>query len=128
MLPAKYLPKAATPVATTEITKQTKVFFTDTGLLQICGQLSSGSIFEDAIASQLCQIGEVNYYEKSSGTEIDFILDKKTAIEAKETPSDFDFKTLQRRAAPLGITHCLLIGRNPSAAAYHDFIWGGNVV
>jgi uncharacterized protein len=111
-----------------EITKQTKVFFTDTGLLQICGQLSSGSIFENAIASQLCQIGEVNYYEKSSGTEIDFILDKKTAIEAKETPSDFDFKTLQRRAAPLGITHCLLIGRNPSAAAYHDFVWGGNVV
>lgn len=111
-----------------EITKQTKVFFTDTGLLQICGQLSSGSIFENAIASQLCQIGEVNYYEKSSGTEIDFILDKKTAIEVKETPTAFDLKTLQRRAEPLEIKDCLLIGRQPSPAGYSEFIWGGNVV
>lgn len=111
-----------------EITKQTKVFFTDTGLLQICGQLSSGSIFENAIASQLCQIGEVNYYEKSSGTEIDFILDKKTAIEVKETPTAFDLKTLQRRADPLGIKDCLLVGRQPSPAGYNEFIWGGNVV
>ncbi len=111
-----------------EITKQTKVFFTDTGLLQICGQLSSGSIFENAIASQLCQIGEVNYYEKSSGTEIDFILDKKTAIEVKETPSEFDLKTLKRRAEPLELKECLLIGRHPSVANYFNFIWGGNVV
>lgn len=111
-----------------EITKQTKVFFTDTGLLQICGQLSSGSIFENAIASQLCQIGEVNYYEKSSGTEIDFILDKKTAIEVKETPTAFDLKTLQRRAESLEIKDCLLIGRQPSPAGYSEFIWGGNVV
>ncbi len=111
-----------------EITKQTKVFFTDTGLLQICGQLSSGSIFENAIASQLCQIGEVNYYEKSSGTEIDFILNKKTAIEVKETPTAFDLKTLQRRSEPLGIKDCLLFGRHPSPAGYNDFIWGGNVV
>jgi predicted AAA+ superfamily ATPase len=57
-----------------EISKQEKVYFTDTGLLQICGQQSSGAIFENAIATQLSQIGEVNYYEKSSGTEIDFIL------------------------------------------------------
>jgi len=111
-----------------EISKQEKVYFTDTGLLQICGQQSSGAIFENAIATQLSQIGEVNYYEKSSGTEIDFILNKTIAIEVKETPSDFDFKTLERRAKPLELTKSLLIGRHPAPSGYANFIWGGAVV
>ena len=32
-----------------EITKQSKIFFADSGLLQICGQTSSGAIFENTI-------------------------------------------------------------------------------
>jgi predicted AAA+ superfamily ATPase len=110
-----------------EITKQPKIYFSDTGLLQICGQTSSGVIFENAIANQLYNLGELNFYEKSSGTEIDFILDKKTAIEVKETPSDFDFKTLERRAKPLELEHNLLIGRHLAPSGYKDFIWGGNI-
>ena len=66
-----------------EVSKQPKIYFTDSGLLQICGQLSSGAIFENAIANQLSNLGEVCYYEKSAGSEIDFILDKTTAIEVK---------------------------------------------
>jgi predicted AAA+ superfamily ATPase len=110
-----------------EITKQPKIYFSDTGLLQICGQNSSGSIFENAIANQLCGIGEVNFYEKSSGTEIDFILDKKMTIEVKETPSDFDLKTLERRSKPLEIENNFLIGRNVAPSGYKNFIWGGNI-
>jgi len=110
-----------------EISKQEKVYFTDTGLLQICGQSSSGAIFENSIASQLSQIGIVNYYEKSSGTEIDFILDKSTAIEVKETPSDFDLKTLERRAKSLELSNNVLIGRYLAPSGYSNFIWGGNV-
>lgn len=110
-----------------EITKQAKIYFTDTGLLQICGQNSSGAIFENMIANQLLGIGEINYYEKSSGTEIDFILDKKTALEVKETPSESDFKTLERRAKPLALENNLLIGRNLAHSKYSNFIWGGNI-
>lgn len=110
-----------------EITKQPKLYFSDTGLLQVCGQNSSGAIFENAIANQLYNIGEVNFYEKSSGTEIDFILDKKTAIEVKETPSEFDLKTLERRAKPLELETNFLIGRNVAPSGYGNFIWGGNV-
>lgn len=76
------------------------MYFTDSGLLQVCGQNSSGVIFENMIANQLSNISEVNYYEKSTGTEIDFILDEKTSIEVKETPSDFDLKALLK-----GLTH-----------------------
>jgi len=111
-----------------EITKQAKLYFTDTGLLQICGQTSSGAIFENAIANQLCRISEqVNFYEKSSGTEIDFILNKNTAIEVKETPSEYDTKTLNRRAEPLGLDNNWLVGRYIAPSAYSKFIWGGNI-
>jgi uncharacterized protein len=110
-----------------EITKQPKIYFADTGLLQICGQTSSGVIFENAIANQLYGIGEVNFYEKSSGTEIDFVLDKKMAIEVKETPSIFDVKTLDKRAKPLMLEKNLLIGRNLAPSKFKDFVWGGNI-
>ena len=110
-----------------EITKQPKIFFADTGLLQICGQTSSGAIFENAIAHQLGLIGEVNYYEKSSGTEIDFILDKKVAIEVKETLSGFDIKSLQKRSKPLELEQNILIGRELAPSGFNDFVWGGNI-
>lgn len=110
-----------------EITKQPKIFFADTGLLQICGQTSSGAIFENAIAHQLAMIGELNYYEKSSGTEIDFILDKKIAIEVKETLGGFDIKSLQKRSKPLELEQNILIGRELAPSGFKDFVWGGNV-
>ncbi|NQW42880.1 MAG: hypothetical protein HQ463_05555 [Bacteroidetes bacterium] len=37
----------------------------DLSISQICGQLSSGGLFENPIANQLCCVGEVNFYEKS---------------------------------------------------------------
>jgi uncharacterized protein len=110
-----------------EITKQPKIFFADTGLLQICGQTSSGAIFENAIAHQLALIGELNYYEKSSGTEIDFILDKKIAIEVKETLGGFDIKSLQKRSKPLDLEQNILIGRALAPSGFKDFVWGGNI-
>jgi predicted AAA+ superfamily ATPase len=110
-----------------EITKQPKIFFADTGLLQICGQTSSGSIFENVIAHQLSLIGEINYYEKSSGTEIDFILDKKIAIEVKETLSSFDIKSLQKRSKPLELEQNILIGRELAPSGFNNFVWGGNI-
>jgi predicted AAA+ superfamily ATPase len=110
-----------------EITKQPKIFFADTGLLQICGQTSTGAIFENVIAHQLSIIGELNYYEKSSGTEIYFILDKKIAIEVKETLGGFDSKSLQKRSKPLELEQNILIGRELAPSGFKDFVWGGNI-
>ncbi len=110
-----------------EITKQAKFYFADTGLLQICGQLSSGAIFENAIALQLSNIGELNYYEKSSGTEIDFILNQKTAIEVKETPSSADLSTVNKRAQPLALENNMVIGRQLAPSNFANFTWGGNI-
>jgi uncharacterized protein len=130
LLEYTYLIKTIKPFAKgidKEITKQPKIFFADTGLLQICGQTSSGAIFENTIAHQLALIGELNYYEKSSGTEIDFILDKKIAIEVKETLGGFDIKSLQKRSKPLELEQNILIGRALAPSGFKDFVWGGNV-
>ena len=110
-----------------QIAKQDKLYFTDNGLLQICGQLSSGAIFENAVANQLANLGEIQYFEKNVGTEIDFILNKTTAFEVKETPSDFDYNTLQKRSKLVNITDYHLIGRKLAPSCYENFIWGGSL-
>jgi uncharacterized protein len=130
LLEYTYLIKTIAPFAKgidKEITKQPKLYFADNGLLNICGQTSSGAIFENAIALQLSYIGELNYYEKSSGTEIDFILNKASAIEVKETPSSFDVNTVNKRAKPLELENNFVIGRHLAPSNFNDFIWGGNV-
>ena len=130
MLEATYLIKTINVFSKgidVEIAKQPKLYFADNGLLQICGQLSSGSIFENAIANQLSNLGEVHYYEKNVGSEIDFILNKTTAIEVKETPSDFDLKTLKKRAKPLSVNETFVIGRNVAPSGFKDFVWGGAI-
>ena len=90
-------------------------------------QLSSGAIFENAVANQLSNLGTVNYFEKAVGSEIDFILNKKTAIEVKETPSDFDLKTLQKRAKSIQIEETFLIGRKLAPSNFSNFVWGGAI-
>jgi predicted AAA+ superfamily ATPase len=110
-----------------ELTKQPKFYFADTGLLQVMSKVSSGAVFENAIANQLGRIGSVNYFERSAGTEIDFILNREKAIEVKETCTPQDLSTLTDRAKILQINDVALIGRHPNSGGFKDFIWGGAV-
>lgn len=109
------------------IAKQPKLYFTDSGLLQLCGKLSSGAIFENTIANQLSNLGEVHYFEKNAGTEIDFILDKNCAIEVKETPSVLDLNTLNKRVKALQIEQFFLVGNKLAPSGFKDFVWGGSI-
>ena len=108
-----------------ELNKQQKVFIADTGILQTLSQVSSGQVFENAIAIQLARLGELHYYQKLSGQEIDFILDGKVAIEVKETPTASDLAILKSRAALLKTTDTWLICRHAPAKDFKDFYWGG---
>jgi hypothetical protein len=109
-----------------EVKMQQKVYLADTGLLQTLSQVSSGQVFENAVALQLSRLGELHYYQKLSGQEIDFILDRKVAIEVKETPSPKDLAILKSRAALLPIPETWLIGRHAPALDFKDFYWGGS--
>ncbi len=109
-----------------EINKQQKVYMTDTGILQTLSQVSSGQVFENAIANQLSKLGTLHYYQKLSGQEIDFILDGKIAIEVKETPSTNDLAILKNRATSLDINETWLIGRHAPVQDFKEFYWGGS--
>lgn len=110
-----------------EIGKQPKIYFSDTGLLQICGQISSGAVFENSIAAQLAMKGEINYSEKSARSEIDFILDRQTAFEVKETCTVSDLRTLTARSNLISMQNHHLIGRYIAGSGFDEFIWGGNI-
>jgi predicted AAA+ superfamily ATPase len=112
-----------------EISQQPKLFFSDPGLIRVLagGQVSSGQLFENAVAAQLKPQGELMYYQKKSGQEIDFILNRQKAIEVKETATREDLNTLLSRAKDLNLSDHVLISRYPTSRGFSQFVWGGNV-
>ena len=132
LLESTYLIYQATPFTKNidkEISQQTKLYFADTGILNELagGQLSSGQVFENAIAVQLKNQGAIQYYQKKTGQEIDFIFNGDMAIEVKETPAQQDLQTITQRAASIGIDKYLVIGRYLPAGDFTGFTWGGNI-
>lgn len=124
-----YLIKPYTQNLDKEISQQTKLYFSDTGILNALAgpQISSGQLFENAIAAQLVPQGDVRYYQKKTGQEIDFIFEGKTAIEVKETAIEQDMQVLKQRASSLSFKKTSLVSRYPPATKFEDFVWGGNI-
>lgn len=112
-----------------EISQQKKLYFSDTGILNVLAEnkLSSGQVFENAVAAQLKPLGNLRFYQKRSGQEIDFIFNGNTAIEIKETPLEQDKNSLIARASSLGIRQHFLVGHYPSANSFEDFVWAGSL-
>jgi predicted AAA+ superfamily ATPase len=110
-----------------EIALQKKIYFTDSGILNISGKISSGALFENTVAHQLSLKGKLQYYAKKSGQEIDFILNENKAFEVKETPTQHDLKILKNRAGSINMKEYYLIGKTIPPSGFTYFIWGGNI-
>lgn len=110
-----------------EIALQNKFYFTDNGFLQILNFVSSGAAFENTVFNQLRLLGDVRYYAKRSGQEIDFILDGDRALEVKETPAEHDLKILKNRVKSIGLENYTLVGKNRPGSNFEDFVWGGSI-
>ena len=91
-----------------------KVYFEDTGLLNTIGRVNDGQLFENAVANQLSYYGDLYFYNKRGVSEIDFILNKKSAFEVKLKSSESDLKMLSKRAEDLGISEYYLISKGYS--------------
>lgn len=113
-----------------EITKAQKLYFSDTGLVNILADISGGAKFENTIFNQLKHFGDVRYYALKTGREIDFVFkrDKEdpVALEVKESPTHFDVDNLTKIAKVAGIKKSSIIGRN-LAPNFTDYIWGGDI-
>jgi predicted AAA+ superfamily ATPase len=95
-----------------EIRKSPKVYLCDTGLANRLANLDEGRVFENSIYQNLRQKGEVAFYERKNGAEIDFLLDKAHAFEAKMTPQQRDVNQLKRVAEELGMKSFSVVSRN----------------
>jgi hypothetical protein len=56
----------------------------------------------------------VNYYQKKSGVEIDFILDEKCAFEVKLRADQRDLNRLAKVASGLNISEYFLVAKSHS--------------
>lgn len=98
-----------------ELRKMPKVYICDTGLANHYARLDAGVLFENSIFQNLRLKGELNYYQKKSGVEIDFILNKEKAYEVKTTPRSSDLKKLSGLAEGLNIEDYKIISGNFSS-------------
>lgn len=86
-----------------EIRSTPKVYLCDTGLVSALAPVDFGHVFENMIFHQLRLHGAVNYYQKKSGPEIDFIVDKKYGYEVKEHAQNVHARHLATLAKELGM-------------------------
>jgi hypothetical protein len=91
-----------------------KVYFSDTGILNLVAKVTDGQLLETAVANQLANYGELSFYNKRNTSEIDFILNKETAFEVKQKGLESDFKRLTRLAKEIGIEKHYLISKSLS--------------
>ncbi len=86
-----------------EIRAAKKVYLCDSGMVRHLGQNEFGKVFENAIYHQLRTKGEVRYYQRKNGVEIDFILNRKLAWEVKTKANKHDLSRLNRLVKELGL-------------------------
>jgi predicted AAA+ superfamily ATPase len=108
------------------VSKSPKIYFCDNGILNSITDVSSGIKLENSVFNQLINYGSVSYYSTYSNSEIDFVLDDKTAFEIKETPDINDLNILERRSKTAGIKNYRIIG-NKIPNGFTDFIWAGSI-
>jgi predicted AAA+ superfamily ATPase len=80
-----------------------KVYFSDTGLLRVIGQINDSQLFENAIVNQLAKYGQISFYNKRNTAEIDVILEKKSAFEIKLKGTGRDYSKLCKLSSELGL-------------------------
>jgi hypothetical protein len=118
-LEASYLIKLIRPFAKGrdfEIRRVPKVYLCDSGFANCFVNLDLGRLFENNIFQNLRIKGKLNYYQRKSGVEIDFILNEEEAYEVKLSPQLTDIKRLEKIAKELNLKEYKLISKN-----YVDF-------
>ena len=99
-----------------EVRGTKNVYLCDSGLTNRLARIDDGRVFENAIYQQLRSQGEVKYYQRQSGVEVDFIVDGTTAYEVKMKASAQDYKKLARLAGEINMKEKTLVSYELSDA------------
>jgi predicted AAA+ superfamily ATPase len=89
-----------------------KVYFSDTGILNMIGKVTEGQLFENAVANQLQNYGSLIFYNQINTEEIDFVIDSDTAFEVKLNATEKNLVRTKQLSEKIGIKQSFLISRN----------------
>ena len=88
-----------------------KIYFSDTGILNLVAKVNEGQLFETAICNQLSQYGSISFYNKRNTAEIDFIFENDSAFEVKIKAIKEDLSKLSKHAISLNISKFYIISK-----------------
>jgi len=100
-----------------------KVYFSDTGILNLITKTSTGQLLETTVANQLMHYGKLVYYNLRNTAEIDFILNNNIALEVKQKAINQDLFKLEKLANKLQIQHHYIISNTPETKEKIIFPW-----
>jgi len=95
-----------------EVSGSKKIYFCDTGLLNLFGKVSEGALLENAVFLNLRKYGVLNYYQRRSGREIDFLLpEKQLSFEVKRKGTEHDIKGLENLSQSIGMKNSYVVSQ-----------------
>lgn len=97
-----------------EISLTPKLYFIDAGLGSVLAEISSGQKFENVVFTHLSRKHNINYYQRKSGVEIDFVVDKEFSFEVKIFGTERDYAKLVKLARSLGINKSYVLTQRTS--------------
>lgn len=100
-----------------------KVYFSDTGLLNLVTKTTTGQLLETTVANQLQHYGKVSFYNKRNTAEIDFILNDEIAIEVKQKAIEPDIRRLEKLADKLSIQNYYIASNTPDIQKHVIYPW-----
>ena len=80
-----------------------KVYFCDHGIANHCVRVDKERLFKNCVFNNLIKLGRVNYYQKRSGEEINFILNKRIGIEVKMMGLESNLRKLNKICKKIGL-------------------------
>lgn len=88
-----------------------KVYFSDTGLLKVIGNVNDAQLFENGVVNQMGRYGKISFYNRRNTEEIDLIWENKIAFEIKLKGVERDYVKLKKIAAKLKISTAHIISK-----------------
>lgn len=100
-----------------------KVYFSDTGILNLITRTTAGQLLETTVANQLQHYGKLSYYNKRNTAEIDFILNDEIALEVKQKAIEADIRKLEKLADKLSVPNYYVVSNTPELQKNVIFPW-----
>lgn len=92
-----------------EISSVPKLYFCDHALGASLAIISEGQTLENLCYTHFSDRSDVQYYQRKSGLEVDFILDGKIGVEVKSFATPSDVRRLARIGRSLGLSETYVI-------------------